>query len=138
MTPEQAANTIREALDAVWELTIRVPALAALKMLEDAANEATNQAVLVREWERAADQHRLRAEAAVARADALTHVATRLVALVRIGFLVTVGGERATYGTVGDSAMSGLLYTILHAEDSEAAAREVLAAATPDTQENDG
>ena len=50
----------------------------------------------------------------------------RLVALVRVGFLVTVNGERATADLVRDPETRDLLLTILGAKDT-AAAVEALA-----------
>jgi len=44
-----------------------------------------------------------------------------LVTLVRVGFLVTVGGERATADIVGEPKLRELLMTILQAKDTEAA-----------------
>lgn len=47
----------------------------------------------------------------------------QLVALVRIGFLVTVDGERATPDFVQEPATRELLLKILQAKDTEAALR---------------
>jgi hypothetical protein len=45
----------------------------------------------------------------------------KLVALVRIGFLVTINGERADADVVNDPEMRKLLFTILQAKDTAAA-----------------
>ncbi len=50
-----------------------------------------------------------------------------LVALVRIGFLVTENGERATADLVRHPATRDLLLTILQAKDAHAATAAVLA-----------
>jgi hypothetical protein len=61
----------------------------------------------------------------------LTEGLRDLVILVRIGFLLTVNGERPTADIVTDPKVRGLLLTILQAEDSEAAARALLSANPP-------
>jgi hypothetical protein len=67
----------------------------------------------------------------VERARRLTEGLRDLVILVRIGFLLTVNGERPTPDIVTDPKMRELLFTILQAEDSEAAARALLSANPP-------
>jgi hypothetical protein len=53
--------------------------------------------------------------------DRLAAQVAELVALVRIGFLVTLDGERATPDLVRNPGLRGLLFTILQAEDTDAA-----------------
>ncbi len=75
-------------------------------------------------WKRESESYFQRAE----RAETALRQA---VTLVRIGFLVTVDGERATADTVREPSIRELLLTILQAKDSESAARAALGETAP-------
>lgn len=90
------------------------------------ADEATKDHE--RTWDRLVAA-RKREEAAVAWADRLEP----LVTLVRFGFLVTIGGRRASASDVNEPALRNMLMTILGARDTAAA----LAALAP-AHVNDG
>lgn len=64
---------------------------------------------------------RERALAAEAEAARLREQETKLVTLIRMGFLVTVNGERGRTDIVNDPAHRELLFTILQAKDVEQA-----------------
>lgn len=90
---------------------------AVVKLAED-VSDADLSAQL---WRDATEIQKDRAEASKRQVAALEAEREKLVTLVRVGFLVTVNGERATADTVANPEVRETLFSILQAKDTAAA-----------------